>query len=126
MIDRYDINSLRTMTEMTGQLIQPQIQTIQAWPKIAFKEVKSYETKIDLDNRRIEYVLKLKPKKTITDFKALKIIEESNWALCGDTWQTSFMVGGRILYAGNRRQEIRDVNGISLGKGRAGFDPSRA
>ena len=126
MTRRLDVAALRLMTETTGQLTKVQVQSVSAWPQVAFKDLKSHETKIDPENRTVEYVLKLKPKKKIEDFQTLKIIEESVWALLGDTWRTTFKMGERILYAGSRRQEIRNATGISFGKGREGFDPSRA
>lgn len=126
MTARADVAALRMMTETTGQLTQVQVQSISSWPKVAFPEVKSHETQIDPVAKTVVYDLKLKFLRKITDLQTLKIIEESVWALCGDTWRTTFKVGERILYAGSRRQEIRNAAGISFGKGREGFDPSRA
>lgn len=123
MTRRLDIAALRLNTEITGEVKNVQVQSVNSWPKVAFKDLKSHETRIDPEKREVEYLLKLKPKKSIKDLRALKIIEESVWALLGDTWRTTFKVSGRILYAGNRRREIHDT-GISFGKGRGGFDPT--
>lgn len=126
MTQRLDVAALRLNTEITGEVTAVQVQSVSNWPKVAFKELKSHETRIDPHTREVQYLLKLKPKKEITDLRALKIIEESVWALLGDTWRTTFMVGKRILYAGPRRREIRNDTGISFGQGRGSFDPSRA
>lgn len=126
MTRRLDVAALRLNTEITGVVTAVQVQSVNAWPAVAFKELKSHETRIDPQTREVQYLLKLKPKKEIKDLRALRIIEESVWALLGDTWRTTFMVGKRILYAGHRRQEIRNDAGISFGQGRGGFDPSRA
>ena len=126
MTRRLDVAALRLNTEITGQVTAVQVQSVNAWPSVAFKELKSHETRIDPQTREVEYLLKLKPKKDIKDLRSLKIIEESVWALLGDTWRTTFMVGKRILYAGARRREIRNDTGNSFGQGRGSFDPSRA
>lgn len=126
MTKRLDVAALRLQTEMTGILADVQVKSVNAWPPVAIKGLKSHETRIDPDGRSVEYVLKFQPKKDIKDLRVLKIIEESVWALLGDTWKTTFVVGKRILYAGVRRKEIRSDTGISFGKGREGFDPSRA
>lgn len=126
MIERLDVAALRLQTELTGRLVAVQVQSVSSWPRIALKDLKSHETRINLETREIEYVLRMKPKKTVRSLQELKIIEESVWALLGDTWRTSFRVGKSIIYAGTRRREPRRDTGIDLGKGREGFDPSGA
>lgn len=126
MTARPDVAALRMLTETTGQITQVQVKSVTSWPKVAFKDLDSHETRIDPEKHTVEYVLKLKSKKKISDLRALKIIEESVWALLGDTWQTSFRVGKSILYIGSRRQEIRDAGAVNFGKGRAGFDSEGA
>jgi len=125
MTQRLDVAALRMQTELTGEVTTVQVQSVNSWPKVAFSELKSHETRIDPEGRTIEYVLKLKPKKAIKDFQKLKIIEESVWALFGDTWKTSFKIGSKTLYAGPRRKEIRNDSAIDLGKDYRGFDPTR-
>lgn len=126
MISRDDISAHRLYTEITGALNQTQIKSVNSWPLVAFKDLKKHETRINPETCEVEYVLTLKPKKSIKDFKMLKIVEESVWALLGDNWKTTFRVGKRILYVGARRREIRNDDRVSFGQGRAGFDPSRA
>jgi hypothetical protein len=125
MTQRLDVAALRFQTELTGVVNAVQVKSISAWPSLGIKGLKSHETQINPESREVTYLLKFKPKKDIKDLRVLRIIEESVWALVGDTWRTTFIVGKRILYAGARRKEIHDT-GISFGKGRAGFDPSRA
>lgn len=126
MTRRLDVAALRLATEITGEVKAVQVQSVAAWPTVAFKELKSHETRIDPERREVTYLLRLKPKKNIKDLAKLKIIEESVWALLGDTWRTTFKIGNGTLYAGVRRQEIRNDAGVNFGQGRGGFDPTRA
>lgn len=126
MTQRLDIAALRLQTELTGQLSAVQVQSVSSWPKVAFSEVKSYETRIDPETHEVEYVLTLKARKKIQDLRVLRIIEQSIWALLGDTWRTIFKIGDQMLYAGERRREIRNALSGNFGQGRSGFDPSRA
>lgn len=123
-LNRDQIAALRLATEMTGQLTPVQAKTISIWPKIAIKGLKKHETRINLDTREVEYLLKLKSKTAIVDPQAIKIIEESIWALAGDTWRVIFKNGQRLLYNGVRRKEIRNDQGNSWTEDLSGFDPS--
>lgn len=122
--ERDQIAAMRLYTEMTGLVTEVQSKSVAAWPRIMLKNLKSHTTNLNLDTREVEYVLKVKTGKKLEGLQNLKMVEESVWALLGDTWRTSFKASGRILYAGARRKEIRSDTGInSFGEGRGSFDP---
>lgn len=124
MMNRAEFAAFRICTEMTGQLVHTQVQSIASWPKLAIKGLKECETRINTDTREIEYLLKMK-NRTSVEPQAIKILEESIWALAGDTWRVTFKIGKRILYNGVRRKEIRDDQG-NWTEDLSGFNPDGA
>lgn len=119
------LTALRLLTEWTGQVTEAQVKTLNIWPKVIVPNVKSHEIRIDLNEKKIVFKLKFKPKKVLKNFDCLTKLEMGVWALLGDSWRTVVRGDGRILYTGTPRKAVSNGSGISLGKGREGFDSKR-
>jgi len=120
------LTASRLLTEWTGQVSENQVKTLNMWPSIMVKGLKSHRVAINLDEHKVVYHLTMKPGKTLKEMNSLTMIESGVWHLLGDTWYTVVKAGKRIVYAGTRRKEFRIGQFSSLGTGSEGFDSSGA
>jgi hypothetical protein len=117
------IAKLRLNTEWTNTLVPAQTQTLNAWPLVFLSGTKSHRVTINLEEHKVTYHLTMKPKKTPIQ-SGLAEIEKGVWMLLGDTWQTTFKAGRKIVRVGERRRNyVQDRKGNSFGRSDHGFDP---
>ena len=76
------LSSMRLYTQWTGSVTDTQTKTLNALPLVAIDGVKSHVVKIDLDNSRVIFELKMKPKVKVQE-SSIKYMESGVWALLG-------------------------------------------
>lgn len=117
------LEALRTYTRLTGDVTDQQVKTLNAFPVVFLDRTISHETRINLEDQEVEYVLKFPRGKTDTDREHYERLEWSVQALMGANWKLKCVAKKKVIFEGVRRKELYRVNGVVIKAGGAVPDP---
>ena len=98
------VQSLRKMTEWTGQVFEFQLANLKLWPLVLFKHIATNEVRIDTDSKEITFILQPKPKaRKPSDLKNnLAILDYSVRKLLGRDWLIKVRIGNVQVHRGEK------------------------
>lgn len=115
--------ALRTYTRLTGDLTDQQVKTLNAFPIVFLDGTLSHETRINLEDQEVEYVVKFPRGKIDKERDHYERLEWSVQALLGANWKLKVVCKKKVLFEGVRRKELYRVNGVVIKAGGAVPDP---
>lgn len=114
--------ALQTFTRLTGGITDQQVKTLNAFPIVFLDGTLSHETRINLEDQEVEYVIKFPRGKTDEDRAHYERLEISVQALLGASWKLKCTHKKKTLFEGARKKEVYRVNGIVIKSGGTGPD----
>jgi len=98
------IESLRKMTEMTGDIYELQLQNLKLWPLVIFPNVARNEVTIDTVKKEIFFEFKLRPRaKTLgKQNNRFVYLDAAVRKLLGKDWLIRVKMGKREVYRGEK------------------------
>ncbi len=98
------VQSLRKMTEWTGQVFEFQLANLKLWPLVLFKHIATNEVRIDTDSKEITFIFQPKPKaRKPSDLKNnLAILDYSVRKLLGRDWLIKVRIGNVQVHRGEK------------------------
>lgn len=116
--------ALNTFTRLTGGITDQQVKTLNAFPIVFLDGTQSHETRINLEDQEVEYVLKFPRGKVDEDRGHFERLEISVQALMGANWKMRCVHKKKVIFEGLRKKEVYRVNGVVIKAGGAVPDPN--
>lgn len=118
------LEALRTYTRLTGEVTDQQVKTLNAFPVVFLDGTMSHETRINLQDQEVEYVIKFPRGKTDLNREHYERLEWSVQSLMGANWKLRCVTKKKVIFEGVRRKELYRVNGVVIKAGGAVPDPN--
>lgn len=115
--------AFKTFTRLTGGITDQQVKTLNAFPIVFLDGTLEHETRINLEDQEVEYVLKFPRGKVDKDRGHYERLEISVQALLGATWKLKCTSKKKMIFEGMRKKELYRVNGVVIKAGGAVPDP---
>lgn len=100
------LEALRTYTRMTGVITDQQVKTLNAFPIVMLDGTLSHETRINLEDQEVEYVLKFPRGKIDQDRSHYERLEIGVQALLGAGWKLKCTSKKKLIFEGSRAKEL--------------------
>lgn len=96
--------ALKALTRTTGVLHEGQILQLKIWPFLLYsqKEI-SYELRVDLDRKVVEYLLQFKGKVPVKIKDRVASLENDLHWLLGSEWLLKASANGKSVFTGTRK-----------------------